>query len=88
MVMREMPRDVLTWLDEQVQDARDALVALVDRTDALVELRHVAVAASVLVNQTVLTVDELIASPTDETQRARLLALIDRATEPDPKEQS
>lgn len=74
--------DVLTWLDDQLTEAREAAAKAVGRATALVELRSMVFALAAREGVHELTVSELLAAADGESELARLTALCQRATEP------
>lgn len=74
--------DVLLWVEDRLQQAREAAAHWIDRAEALRELRSIADSAAAGLNQTHLSPDHLWRWPGSEEQRARLVALVNRATEP------
>ncbi len=76
--------DLLTWVDDELRTARADLIARVDRTTALAELRSLALAIANRAGVVAVTPDGLLASTEGEEEHAHLVGLIHRAV-PDPK---
>jgi hypothetical protein len=72
--------DVLAWVEDALAEARDVAAAAVDRAEALVELRSLALERAAVLGVTVLTLEQLQAALGDEEIRARFTALAVRAT--------
>lgn len=73
-----MATDLLRWADEQLADARAALVAAVDRADAAVELRSTAYGLAADAGTGSLSLEQV--DRLDEESRARFRALAQRVT--------
>ena len=78
--------DVLAWVEDALAEARDVAAAAVDRAEALVQLRSLALERAAVLGVTVLTLEELRAGFEDEETRARFLAVARRATTDDEQE--
>lgn len=74
--------DVLSWLDEEIAEARARLAAQLDRTNALVDFRSLALAIANREEAVALTADALFSAVVDEEEGAALRSLANRFTVP------
>ncbi|MFN8161373.1 MAG: hypothetical protein U0R52_10075 [Solirubrobacterales bacterium] len=73
-------KDVIRHFEDRLAECREQAARAVDRTEALVDLLDLSRGAAGDLGQPYLTPEQLHASPRSERERARLAALIDRAT--------
>jgi hypothetical protein len=72
-------QDVVTHIENTFRAERVRLARQVDRVEALRELRELLFEFTQRNDHALLSVDDMYAAPRDEQERARLVALIDRA---------
>lgn len=77
--------DVVSHVENEFRTERVRLAQLTDRVDALRDLRELLFEFVQRNGRPLLTVEAMWRLPRDETERARLVALVDRAL-PDTKE--
>ncbi len=76
--------DVLVWLEDELAEAREEFACQLDRTNALVEMRSLALTIADREGVVAITAEALGDAVVDEEERALLVALVNRIS---PKEE-
>jgi len=82
--MTNTEHDLLGWLDRELGEQRARAAAAVDRAEALREFRSLALTVADRAGRDFLTPEALYRAARGEDERAALVALADRITEPSP----
>lgn len=77
-----MDDDALTWIADSRTNGRALLVRLVDRLEALADLEQFVFELAGRRGAARITPEQMFATVEGEVERARLVALLDRATRP------